>query len=142
MEPVKFKGCNTTFAADQPEYIPLPAHNSKDTHGVITTCWKMSFGERLLALLRGHIFLQQLTFNQPLQPQLPSVGNPLDGYKTKVVKYRETELEKENRYLRSVLDEIKPVPSCPFCEEERPCHHCLVLAQMRGIIEARLARMT
>jgi len=75
MEIYKFKECNVTYAANQPEYIPLPAH--KDVEGCVTSCWSLSFIERIKVLFTGKIFLQCLTFNQPLQPLIMSVSNPV-----------------------------------------------------------------
>lgn len=54
------------YAKDQPEYIPLPAHRTED--GQVTTRWKLSFLERIKVLFKGNIYLQVLTFNNPLQP--------------------------------------------------------------------------
>lgn len=56
------------YAKDQPEYIPLPVLKFQD--GTIVSRWRMSWKERLRALLTGDIFLAVLTFNQPLQPVL------------------------------------------------------------------------
>jgi hypothetical protein len=55
-----------TFAKDQPEYNPLPAHWQPD--GRVTTRWQLTWRERLRVVFGGSIWLQQLTFNQPLQP--------------------------------------------------------------------------
>ena len=38
MKPIKFKEANGTFAANQPEYLPLPAHKAKDGQ-VISNGW-------------------------------------------------------------------------------------------------------
>ena len=75
MKPIKFKGCNSLYAKDQPEYRPLPAHKSLE--GIVTSCWSLSILERVKALLFGRVYIQNLTFNQPLQPQLLSVSNPI-----------------------------------------------------------------
>lgn len=75
MEPISFKGSNTTFAKDQPEYLPLPAHLSPD--GTVTSCWKLTWLERITVLLRGRFYFSVMTFHTPLQPQRPSVDNPV-----------------------------------------------------------------
>jgi hypothetical protein len=62
------------FAKDQPQYRPLPAIVTSD--GYVTTRWKFTFRERLRILFGGSLYLQQLTFNDPLQPQLPSTKEP------------------------------------------------------------------
>lgn len=54
------------YAKDQPEYLPLPAHRAED--GCVTTRWRLTWKERLKVLVTGNIWLQLLTFNQPLQP--------------------------------------------------------------------------
>jgi len=66
MKIITFPECNTTYAKDQPEYLPLPAH--KTNNGVVTSCWGLSFWERLKVALLGRIYLKVLTFNKPLQP--------------------------------------------------------------------------
>ena len=76
MKPIDFKGRNRVFAKDQPEYVPLHAHITKG--GIVTSCWKMTFKERLKVLMTGEVWLQLLTFNQPPQPQLLSVDSPVD----------------------------------------------------------------
>jgi hypothetical protein len=74
MKPVRFEGCNTTFAKSQPGYLPLPAH--KTAKGLVTSCWKLSLWERLAVATTGRMFLQMLTFNRPLQPLKMSVFKP------------------------------------------------------------------
>ena len=76
MKPIEFKDCNVIFAKHQPEYLPLPAHKSQDSVGLVTTCWELTWRERFIILFSGHLFLQQMTFNTPLQPQKPSVRRP------------------------------------------------------------------
>jgi hypothetical protein len=77
MKPIRFEGWNTSFADEQPEYQSLPGHLREGTEGEFISCWKMSFFERLKVLFTGRVFLSVWTFNQPLQPQLPMVENPL-----------------------------------------------------------------
>jgi hypothetical protein len=76
MGPISFEQTNIKIAEHQDEYLTLPAHYNKEK-GVVTSCWKMSFKERLRVLLNGRVFLQNLTFGQPLQPIKMSVRNPL-----------------------------------------------------------------
>ena len=69
----------TTFAAEQPEYKPLPAHVEPD--GTVTTRWHVGWMDRLRLLLVGDLWLQVLTLHQPLQPMsltstCPLVGGP------------------------------------------------------------------
>lgn len=73
MKPIEFSQQNVVFAKDQPEYLPLPAY-SRD--GEVTSCWGMTWRERLRALLTGRVYLTLLTFGQPLQPQILSTEPP------------------------------------------------------------------
>lgn len=75
MTPTQFTGSNITFAKDQPEYLPLPAHVS-DYNGIVTSCWQLSLRERLKMLWTGRLWLQQMAFGKPLQPQKPSADRP------------------------------------------------------------------
>lgn len=75
MKPVKFKGYNVVYAKNQPEYLPLPAHKSED--GQVTSCWSMTWKERLKVLFTGKVYWMVMTFNKPLQPQVPLVDNPI-----------------------------------------------------------------
>lgn len=68
------EGQEVVYAKDQPEYLPLPAHRMPD--GLVITCWKLSWRERVLVLFGKHIFLKQLTFNTPLQPLRLTVDVP------------------------------------------------------------------
>ena len=81
MKIIKFKECNITYAEDQPEYLKLPAH--KTNGGRATSCWKLSFFERVRVILTGKIYLRVMTFNQPLQPLKMSVINPVSHKRRK-----------------------------------------------------------
>jgi hypothetical protein len=63
-----------TFAADQPQYLPLPAH--RNAAGEVTSCWSLTWRERFRVLFSGQFFITVLTFNKPLQPILPRVQWP------------------------------------------------------------------
>ncbi len=67
MKPIDFKESNVVFGKDQKEYQPLPALKFKD--GETLTCWKLSWKELFRVIITRRIFVAQLTFNQPLQPQ-------------------------------------------------------------------------
>ena len=77
MKVVDFEECNVTWAKSQDEYNTLPAHKTKD--GQVTTCYSLSFRERLRVLWYGRVYITQLTFNKPLQPQRPSTTFKIDG---------------------------------------------------------------
>jgi len=79
MEVIKFKECNAIYAKDQPEYLNLPSHKAKD--GRVTSCWGLSFLERVRVAVTGKIFLQVLTFNSPLQPLKMLTTNPVRNSK-------------------------------------------------------------
>lgn len=68
MKPTGFEGINTVYAKDQKEYQPLPAMKVDGREGIVVTCWKMSFRERLRVIFTGKVWLSCMTFNQPLQP--------------------------------------------------------------------------
>ena len=70
MEILSFKEQNTIIAKNQQPYLPLPAHRTED--GEVTSCWGLSFKERVRLLFTGKIYFTLLTFNQPLQPQKAS----------------------------------------------------------------------
>lgn len=74
MKPLEFPQQNVVYAANQPEYLPLPAYRTTD--GSVTSCWGLTWRERMRVLFTGRIYWTQLTFNGPLQPQLPSVLPP------------------------------------------------------------------
>lgn len=74
MKPIQFEGCNIVFAKDQPPYLPLPAYRSES--GRVTSCWGLTWRERWAVLWSGRLWLQQLTFNDPVQPQRLSVDRP------------------------------------------------------------------
>jgi hypothetical protein len=63
------------YAKDQHEYLPLPA--VRDCAGTVITRWKLTWRERFDILFSGSIWLEQLTFGHPLQPQLPSSEEPV-----------------------------------------------------------------
>jgi hypothetical protein len=68
--PVPIEGQHVVYAADQPEYQPLPAWKHAD--GRLVTRRRLTWKERLLALLGHDLFMEHLTFLQPLQPLYPS----------------------------------------------------------------------
>lgn len=70
MKPVEFKEQNTVFGEGQKEYLPLPAYLDGGPYGHVVSCWKLSIKERLLVLLYGRVWLSQMCFHKPLQPQL------------------------------------------------------------------------
>jgi hypothetical protein len=76
MKPIMFKQANTTFAKDQKEYIPLPAHRTEN--GIVTSCWKLSLFESIKLLFTKKIYVSIMTYNNKLQPQLLKTKPPED----------------------------------------------------------------
>jgi len=76
MKPIKFDGCNCTYAEDQPQYGSLPVYKDDEQGGRVFHCWQMSWKERLRALFTGKIWVNVLNFNKPLQPIILMVKNP------------------------------------------------------------------
>lgn len=74
MRPIEFSEQNTVYAKDQPAYQPLPAYKTLD--GEVITCWQFTWKERIKIFFSGVMWWRQLTFNQALQPQSPSVDKP------------------------------------------------------------------
>jgi hypothetical protein len=69
----------TVIAKEQPEYRTLPALVSSGRISGrvrVTTRWRLSLGERFRILWTGNLYLQVLTFGDPLQPLKPSVDEP------------------------------------------------------------------
>lgn len=66
----------TVIAENQPEYEPLPAYVVRDRTGAVLTRWKLTWRERLRILFLGDLYLEVLTFRQPLQPVRLSVAPP------------------------------------------------------------------
>ena len=73
MKPIQFEEQNKVWAANQSPYLPLPAYVDDEQ---TISCWKMTWGERFRVLFFGRLWLRQLNFGQPLQPQQPCIGSP------------------------------------------------------------------
>ena len=66
MKATEFPEQNVVYAKDQPEYLPLPAHKTKE--GIVITCWEPTEEELLKLIETRKVYLSQMTFNAPLQP--------------------------------------------------------------------------
>ena len=73
MIPVDFEQSTALLAENQPEYLTLPVY---EDHVEVISCWKLTFMERLRILWAGRLWIRQLTFGNPLQPQAPQTENP------------------------------------------------------------------
>ncbi len=85
MKPITFKEQNCTFAKYQDQYLPLPAFQTRDRQ-IITTCWELSFKEKVKIIFGFKFWLTIVTFDKPLQPISCSCEKPkalfiLDGVK-------------------------------------------------------------
>ncbi len=67
MHPIAFPEMNKTWAKNQPPYLPLPAYVDEQQS---ISCWRLTWRERFTLLLTGRLWLRQLNFCQPLQPQV------------------------------------------------------------------------
>jgi len=76
MQPLNFEGANVVYAANQPEYLPLPAEYRGGKGCEILTCWELSPDEIKRIQETGKIWLSVLTFGQPLQPLCLSADKP------------------------------------------------------------------
>lgn len=76
MKPVEFPQQNVVYGKDQPEYLPLPCYRAEDGSGEVTSCWGMSWRERIRVLFTGRVYVNLLTFGGPLQAQIVSTEAP------------------------------------------------------------------
>ena len=73
--PIDFAERNVEIAKDQPQYRTLPAFvDPDDPYGHRITCWQVSYRDRLKLLLTGRLWVDVMSFNQPLQPLFFSVN--------------------------------------------------------------------
>ncbi len=54
------------IAENQSQYLPLPSIKAED--GTILTRWKLTDEEKQKVVEQGYIYLEILSFNQPLPP--------------------------------------------------------------------------
>lgn len=73
MTPMKFPEQTVVWAEDQPPYLPLPAYT--DERQTITL-WALTWRERLRVFFTGRLWLRQMNFGHPLQPQAPTTEYP------------------------------------------------------------------
>jgi hypothetical protein len=60
------EGQHVVYAADQPEYNPLPVW--RKPQGEVVSRWRLTWRERIAALLGRPLYVEVLTFQAPLQP--------------------------------------------------------------------------
>ena len=73
MKIMEFKQQTDIIGENQPQYLPLPAYiNREDDWRPITSCWGLSFIERVKLLFTGRVYFQLCTFGNKIQPQKAS----------------------------------------------------------------------
>lgn len=78
MNPITFEQSNRIIRKPTPQYLHLPdipVHVDQD--GCFTSCWQLSWAERLRLLFTGKLWLTLLTFNTKVQPCRPTTVCPL-----------------------------------------------------------------
>jgi len=80
LKAIKFEGANIEFAKDQEQYNTLPACAVRDKQGTVISCYELTDEEIEKLKKTKRIYLTLLTFNDPLQPQLLTVDNPVPDY--------------------------------------------------------------
>lgn len=60
------EGGHVVYAANQPEYNPLPVW--RKPQGQVISRWRLTWRERIAALFGRHLYVEVLTFGGPLQP--------------------------------------------------------------------------
>ncbi len=81
MNPVTFPEVTIVLAKDQPEYVPLPVCiTTTECQGrsvqCAVSCWELNEAEVLELVKTRRIWVNQLTFGAPLQPQWLGVESP------------------------------------------------------------------
>jgi hypothetical protein len=75
MKPITFPEQNTTWAENQPPYLPLPAYTDART---TVLRWSLTLRERLHVLVHGKLWLSQANFGESLQPVSLGIESPFE----------------------------------------------------------------
>jgi len=78
MKPIKFKNQNCTYAENQEPYLPLPAFKHDDDWKCVSSCWQLSFVERVKLLFTGRIWVTMPTWGKSLNPLKLRTDNPIE----------------------------------------------------------------
>lgn len=73
MKPIAFPEQTVVVAEHQPPYLPLPAYTDEQE---TVSLWQLTWRERLRVLFTGRLWLRQMNFGAPLQPQAPTTLSP------------------------------------------------------------------
>ena len=68
MKPIEFPEQTVVYAKDQPQYLPLPAMVDNNNNGMVISCWKPSFRDRLRVLFGAKLWVSLMMFGKPLTP--------------------------------------------------------------------------
>jgi len=74
LTPSNFPEANVLAGAKQEEYQPLPLHMTEC--GIATSCWTLSFWQRVKLFFGAKIWLRVMTFNQGIAPVMVSLTKP------------------------------------------------------------------
>jgi hypothetical protein len=69
------EGLEVVYAKDQPQYLPLRALRADTKEGLVLTRWTLTPKQRKAVAAGADVFLELLTFRQPLQPIRIAIGN-------------------------------------------------------------------
>lgn len=109
MKPVSFKG-QTEEWRNLPGFEPLPVATQASPAGWVTSCWKVSFIERVKLFFRGRLFITQQTYNYNTnailvsigwqQPNCKNCGSPMELHKKSANRcpYNKDQMTKSEHY--------------------------------------------
>jgi hypothetical protein len=81
LKAIKFPQVNVVIGEGQNDYQELPAFlNPEDANGTIVACFELTKEEVKALSESKQIWVQLLTFGNPLQPFILSVGNPFKPF--------------------------------------------------------------
>lgn len=125
MKPVSFKGQNELYK-NLPGFEPMPVAVTERPAGWIKSCWKLSIRERIRLLIKGRLFVTQLTYHYGTNAILPSVekqqpnckncGSPMELHKKPAYKcpYNTDHITKANRYKTYQPGSLQDCPIGPM----------------------------
>ena len=75
----ELKQFEVRYAEEQPEYIPLAVLRSQDRRGKVMSRWPLTDGQRKAIAAGADIYLELLTFHEPLQPIVMFITDKLNS---------------------------------------------------------------
>ena len=97
MDPIKFPEANREIAKNQPQYRPMHVYIDPGPEGIVVSCWKLNWWERIQVLLTGKIWQSMFCFHEPVTP------SKVCAFKNEILADHDTWLQKVKR----VADKIK-----------------------------------